>query len=170
MTDLGKANLSEKHNRTWPDDLPFTGAACARVDVKVSCMLTRFRLSSTWSMIAFYLAFRRIRRAAREIEGLLHAAFFIEDLHTCYTFSLWKDDWSIVEFGGVQAHVRAATSAFGPTYRRDLGRSEIWSAQFRLWAVSCHNLCLEGLDWQSILGNEWEKRKDAIRAMEEMPI
>ncbi len=167
--DEGRAAGAE-HNRTvkegdqpcdWPDSRPFTGAAFARVDTKVSCVLTRFRLRSAWSLLPFYLAFRRVRRESRKIAGLLQALFLIEDLRTCYTLSLWMNDCAIVDFGRVSAHITAANSAFGPTYRRDLQRSEIWSAQFRLWAVSSHNLGWEGFDLQPILGDQWERRESA---------
>ncbi len=156
---MGAADM----NRSWQEDCPYSGAGFARVDTTLSCVLTRFRLRSRWSLIPFYIAFRRVRRAAQEVGGLLKAVFLVEDSHTCYTLSLWKDDWSIVDFGNVRAHVDAANSAFGPTYREDLGRAEIWSAQFRLWAVSCHNLSWEGLDLQPILGDQWERRTQVTR-------
>lgn len=144
----------------WPDERPYTGAAFARMDSTVACVMTRFRLRSTWSLIPFYLAFRRVRRSARDVDGLLQAVFLIEDLRTCYTISLWKDDCSIVDFSSIRAHISAANSAFGPTYRKDLNRAEIWSAQFRLWAVSCHNLNWEGLDLQTELAEQWGRREE----------
>jgi hypothetical protein len=144
----------------WPDDKPYTGAAFARTETKASCVLTRFRLRSAWSLVPFYFSFRRVRRAAQDVSGLLQAVFLIEDLHTCYTMSLWKDDCAIVDFSTrVSAHIIAANSAFGPTYRSDLRRAEIWSAQFRLWAVSRHNLKWEGLDLQSVLGDKSDPPK-----------
>jgi hypothetical protein len=95
---------------------------------------------------------------------LLNASFLVEDLHTCYTMSLWKDDCAILEFSTrVHAHISAANSAFGPTYRADLKRAEIWSAQFRLWAVSEHNLQWEGLGMQEVL-EEQRKHLDVVRA------
>ena len=145
----------------WPDSRPITGAAFARVDTKVSCVLTRFRLRSAWSLLPFYMAFRRVRRESRKVAGLLQALFLIEDWRTCYTLSLWMNECAIVDFGRVESHINAANSAFGPTYRRDLQRSEIWSAQFRLWAVSSHNLGWEGFDLQPILGDQWERRESA---------
>ena len=163
--------MTERHC-LWEDDCPFSGASFARVDTTLSCVLTRFQLRSYWSLISFYLAFRRVRRAAQDVGGLLKAVFLIEDLRTCYTLSLWKDDWAIVDFGRVRAHVNAANSAFGPTYRQDLKRAEIWSAQFRLWAVSCHNLNWEGLDLQTILADQWGRREEVARmgvAVEEDP-
>lgn len=149
--------------RPWSDDDPISGAGFARMDSTVSCVLTRFRLRSFWSLIPFYLHFRRVRRAARDIRGLLKATFLIEDLRTCYTLSLWTDEWAIVDFGSVRAHVDAANSAFGPTYRKDLKIAEIWSAQFRLWAVSCHNLNWEGLELKTILADQWTRREEVAQ-------
>jgi hypothetical protein len=150
--------------RSWPDDRPFSGASFARVDTPISCVITRFRLRSPWSLARFYLAFRRVRRAARDLEGLLQAGFLVENLRTCYTLSLWKDDWAIVDFGNLRAHVDAANSAFGQTWRTDLKRAEIWSAQFRLWAVSCHNLNWEGLDLRTLLAGQWARREEVAGA------
>jgi hypothetical protein len=166
-----KVATTIRHSRTqsngqpcdWPDDQPETGAAFARMDTTVSCVMTRFRVRSAWSLIPFYLKFRRVRRASMNVDGLLKAVFLIENLHTCYTMSLWKNDCAIVEFGSIYAHVAAANSAFGPTWRSDLKRAEIWSAQFRLWAVSAHNLSWEGLDLQTVLADQWHKRAYVAR-------
>ena len=147
----------------WPDEQPSTGASFARVDTTVSCVMTRFRLRSAWSLIPFYLAFRRVRRSARDVAGLLKATFLVEDLRTCYTVSFWKDECAIVDFGRVHAHITAANSAFGPTWRKDLKRPEIWSAQFRLWAVSAHNLNWEGFDLQTVLADQWGRREMVAR-------
>ena len=143
----------------WPESYPLSGASFARMDSSVSCVLTRFRLRSRWSLIPFYLSFRRVCAASSGVSGLLKAAFLIEDLRTCYTLSLWENDWAIVEFGSVQAHVKAANRAFGATYSKEKNRAEIWSAQFRLWAVSCHNLRRDGLDLKAVLGDQWDRRK-----------
>lgn len=151
---MGLAEMGQ----SLPDAPPYTGAGFARVDTTVSCVLTRFRLRSSWSLIPFYFAFRRVRKAAGSVGGLLKAVFLIEDTHTCYTLSLWSGDDAIVDFGRLRAHVDAANSAFRPTYRQGLRRAEIWSAQFRLWAISCHNLNWEGVDLQPILGQQWERR------------
>jgi hypothetical protein len=107
------------------------------------------------------------------VPGLLKALFLLENLHTCYTLSIWKNDNAILEFGGcVPDHIHAANSAFGPTYNWDLRRPEIWSAQFRLWAVSCNNLNWEGLDMRELLASQWEKRELVNRGeftLEEQP-
>jgi hypothetical protein len=156
--------MSEKD--VWPDKGQMTGASFARMDTTISCVLTRFRLRSRWSLIPFYIGFRRVRRAASDISGLLKAVFLVENLRTCYTLSFWKDDWSIVEFGTyVKEHVEEANSSFARTYRQDVNRSEIWSAQFRLWAVSCYNLNWEGFDLQPLLRDQWQRRSDIARAI-----
>ena len=149
------------NHRSWPDDRPLSGASFARVDTTISCVLTRFHLRSSWSLIPFYLAFRRVRREAQAIAGLLHASFLVENRRTCYTLSLWKDEYSIVSFGSVRSHITAANSAFSGAYGR---QPEVWSAQFRMWAVSCHNLNWEGLDWQAHLADQWGRLEQAARS------
>jgi hypothetical protein len=150
--------MDEKRS-SWPDDRPMTGAAFARMDTTISCVLTRFRLRSRWSLVPFYLTFRRVRRDARQIAGLLQALFLIEDLRTCYTLSLWRDDDAILDFSTrVRSHVDAANHSFSRLEQKDLKRPEIWSAQFRLWAVSCHNLNWEGFDLQTLLADQWSRR------------
>jgi hypothetical protein len=144
-------NVEGSHH--WPDDRKMTGAGFARVDTPISCVLSRFHLKSPLSLLPFYLAFRRIRRDARDdVPGLLKAVFLIEGIRTCYTLSIWKNDWSIVEFGRVRAHIDAANSVFRVVSRKDPNHAEIWSAQFRLWAVSSHNLSWDGLDMEEALG------------------
>jgi hypothetical protein len=44
-----------------------------------------------------------------------------------------------------------------------LKRPEIWSAQFRLWAVSAHNLNWEGFDLQTVLADQWGRREMVAR-------
>jgi len=150
----------DEKKRSWPDDRPYSGAAFARVDTTISCVLTRFHLRSSWSLIPFYLAFRRVRREARAVAGLLQSAFLVENRRTCYTLSLWKDDYSIVDFGRVRSHISAANCVFAGVYGR---RTEIWSAQFRMWAVSCHNLNWEGLDLRTHLADQWTRREKIAR-------
>jgi hypothetical protein len=151
---------------TWPDSRPMSGAGFARVDTTIACVLSRFRLNSVFSIVPFYLAFRRIQNGASSVPGFMKAVLLFENHRTFYTLSFWKDDWSIVQFSDVRAHISAANSAFDATYREDLKRAEIWSAQFRLWAVSSHNLNWEGLDLQTALGDQWHKREKITLAME----
>lgn len=158
MRDMQMENVEDRP--AWSDECAKSGPGFARVNTTLSCVLTRFNVRSPFELIRFYFAFRLVRRAAANVRGLLKSAFLIEDLHTCYTLSFWKDDNAIVTFGSVRAHVKAANSAFGPTFRKDLKRPEIWSAQFRLWAVSCHNLNWEGFDLTEFLADQWNRRHD----------
>jgi hypothetical protein len=161
--ELHKSNQTAANMRpVWPDDRLMSGAAFARMDTKVSCVMTRFRLNSPFALIPFYLAFRRVRRESRKVNGLLKAVFLVENPLTCYTLSLWKDDWAIVEFGNGAAHVDAARSAFAAAHRKD-HRAEIWSAQFRLWAVSCHNLNWDGLELRPLLADQWARREQVAK-------
>lgn len=150
---------TDNTQHSWPEGLPVSDAGFARVHTTVSCVLTRFRLRSCLALVPFYLLFRQVRNDARKIRGFLLATFLVENLHTCYTLSLWEEDSAIPEFGRLRSHVHAANSSFAPTYRKDLNRAEIWSAQFRLWAVSCHNLNWEGLDLEKILADQWDVRQ-----------
>jgi hypothetical protein len=148
---------------SWPNDCPHSGAAFDRVDTTVSCILTRFHLRSSWALIPFYLAFRRVRREARRCAGLLQAAFLVENRRTCYTLSLWKDENAIRDFGSVRSHIDAANSVFLYGYCNGRSGPEIWSAQFRLWAVSSHNLNWEGLDLRPHLGDQRTQRDEMAR-------
>ncbi|PWT88612.1 MAG: hypothetical protein C5B54_10365 [Acidobacteria bacterium] len=151
----------DEKQQSWSEDSPITGAAFARVDTNISCLLTRFHLRSSWSLLPFYLAFRRVRKEARKVSGLLQAVFLIENRRTCYTLSLWKDDYSIVHFGSVRSHIQAANYVFASGSCNGRRGPEIWSAQFRMWAVSCHNLNWEGLDLKTHLAEQWKRREMA---------
>lgn len=149
--------------QSWPDDLPFSSAVYERVGGTVSCVLTRFYLRSALWLPFFFLAFRRVRRQAREtVPGLIEAIFLVEGPRTCYTLSLWTDDRAIVDFGTrVTTHISAARWAFGPTFCKKLCRPEIWSVQWRLWAVS-HNLNWKGVDLRAVLARQLGKDPQEI--------
>jgi hypothetical protein len=136
------------------EDSPISGAAYERVGGTVTCVLTRFQAPSVWSLPFFYLAFRQIhKQALAKAPGLIKALFLIENLRTYWVLSLWIDDKAIVEFGTrVSSHVSHANWALLHVFRKDLQRPELWSVQWRLWAVS-HNLNWEGVDLRrSLLG------------------
>ena len=98
--------------------------------------MTRFRVARVWHLIAMYRAYRRIRRDALGVGGLLVTKFFVENAHTCYTFSMWKDDAAILEFNTrVRSHPVFANSLMGRLWEPTSGRFGLWSAQFRLSAV-----------------------------------
>lgn len=114
------------------------GTGYARVDTSVSCLLTRFKLRSAWSLVRFYRTFRRVRRDADTVPGLITSLFLVEDLRTCYTLSLWATPSSIRQFNtDTRAHIRAANKSFKDLEFGPDG-PELWSAQFRLSAVSPH--------------------------------
>ena len=122
------------------------GTGYDRVDSDVMCVITRFQLRSTWSLLRFYWLFRSVRAQSKQVAGLITSGFLFEDLRTCYTLSIWRDERAILRFNGdVAAHVHAATGCFG-----DLDtvnhRKALWSAQFRLFALSPCNLQWEGVD------------------------
>src|SRR5690349_11001313 len=83
------------------------------VDTSVSCLLTRFRLRSMWSLLGFYLSYKRVRAETAECEGLIASLFLVENLRTCYTLSFWRNVAAIVDFNGRgRAHVNATNRSF----------------------------------------------------------
>src|SRR2546426_11938236 len=105
--------------------------------------------------------FRRVRRQAMATTpGLIKAVFLVEGPRTCYTLSLWTDDNAIVDFGTrVTSHIGSANWAIVHVFRNDLHRPEIWSVQWRLWAIS-HNLNWEGVDLREVLAKQIGKPQD----------
>ena len=144
-------STGRKPRYTWPDDAPVSSAGFTPVDSGVTCVMTRFQLRSARDLVRFYFLYRRVRRDAHRRSGLLHAGFLIEGLRTFYSFTLWEDDSAVVEFGtNVYSHVRIASRGLGATFRKDLGRPEIWSTQWRLDATS-DNLNWEGVELRSLV-------------------
>src|SRR5207247_381179 len=62
------------------------------VDVPIMCSITRFGLRNARSLASSYLAFRHLLREAARTppDGLLKAAFLVEDPKTWYSFSIWS--------------------------------------------------------------------------------
>jgi len=147
----------------WPEDDSISGAAYERVGGTVTSVLTRFQAPSFWSLPFFYLAFRQVRRQAlATTPGLVKTVFLLENLRTYWILSLWTDNKAIVEFGGrVSSHVRHANWALLHVFREDLQRPELWSVQWRLWAVS-HNLNWEGVDLRGIIARQSRNPSDEI--------
>ena len=135
-----------------PRDAPVSGAGYWCTDSEVTCVITRFHVRSVWDLVRLYRLYRRVRREARQrCSGLLHAGFLVEGLHTLYSFTMWKDDGAILEFGTVvDSHVRIAGHGLRATFRPDTGRPEIWSTQWRLSAIS-DNLNWAGVDLRPLL-------------------
>lgn len=146
----------------WSADAPVSAAGFERVESTVTCVLTRFRVRSIWDLFRFYRTFRRVRRDARHIRGLLHAGFLIEGPRTCYSLSLWADEGAILEFGTfIESHVHAARHAFRATFRKDLQRPEICSTQWKLTAAS-NNLNWEGVDLRPLIASMVAGGVDAV--------
>jgi hypothetical protein len=129
------------------------------VDTDISCVITRFRLKSPWSLLPMYLAYRRVRRESRRVKGLLQPLFVIEGWRTCYTISFWANGSAILEFNGLRSHVMEANRSFSRSWNRDMRRAEIWSVQMSLSAISRHNLRWEGFDLRTVIEDESAKRR-----------
>ena len=127
------------------------GTAFECVQTSITCVLTRFKVRSPWALWGLYCSFRKVRAAAQSVSGLLASAFFFENSRTCYTFSLWQNDSAILEFNTrVMEHVSAANGSFKSLYWSSSG-PELWSAQFRLIALSRYNHRWQGLDLAELL-------------------
>ncbi len=132
----------------------FSGAAYERYTTTVSCVMTRFYLRSPLWLLPFYLAFRHVKKQAADIPGLVRMTFLVENWRTCYTVSIWENESAIVDFSTrVTNHIHVANWSFGKTFRHDKHRPEIWSVQWRLFAVS-HNLNWDGVDLRAIIASQ----------------
>jgi hypothetical protein len=110
-------------------------------------------MHSFLSLPIFFILFRKIRREARErIPGLIQAVLLLEGVRTCHTLSLWTDDNAIRDFGShIHSHVPAARWAFSRLFfNHGLRRAEIFSAQWKLWAVG-HNLNWPGVNLRDFI-------------------
>jgi hypothetical protein len=149
-----EATASNNPSRSqWSDASPLSGASYERVTTTVACVLTRFKLPSIWLLPQFFLKFRRVRREAANLPGLITTVFLVEDLKTCYTLSLWTDDAAISEFGVLLSHIFAANWSIRHIYRKDSGFVPIWSAQWRLWALG-RNLHWDNINIRTILAEQ----------------
>lgn len=121
------------------------------VEPGITCMLTRFRLRSVVALVRFLVHYRRIKKQAEKVDGLITSAFLIENLTTCYTLSIWKQaHQSIPEFNVlVTDHIHAANASFDDLVVQS-GKPLLWSAQFRLSAISPHNFRWEGTDFSDL--------------------
>lgn len=140
-----------------------TGAGYRRLDTEVTCVLTRFELRSAWSLLWMWWAFRKVRAESRRVGGLLRTVFLVESPRVCYIFSVWADERALLEFGThVHSHVHAARHSFRRVFNPARQRAEIWSTQWRLWAVS-NNLSWEGFDLRGALDEEGRRAVDEAR-------
>ncbi|HXF68488.1 MAG TPA: hypothetical protein VNK89_01665 [Thermoflexus sp.] len=136
------------------------------------CVLTRIRLRHPWALPLMVLAYLHVKRQARLIPYLKRTAFLLQDIHTFFILSIWEGEQGFLDFGTfVTSHIVAANRAFAFTALR-AGRPEIWSTQWRIWAVS-NNLNWDGFqDWSTLVGGQaeppmvavgsqaWEEKRD----------
>ena len=121
------------------------------VDVPITCVITRFGLRSALCLLPTYLDYRRTKREAVHVSGLLRTAFVVENLRTCYTLSIWSRLDDIPHFGTrVTFHVNAANRIFGRASTSKRGGPEVWSTKWRLTFVS-NNLNWEDFDLRSLI-------------------
>ncbi|HEX9941074.1 MAG TPA: hypothetical protein VGG03_03595 [Thermoanaerobaculia bacterium] len=133
----------------WPTRLHAPGDH--PVEVTVTCVLTRFGLRTPLHLLLTYLDYRRTRKRAARVPGLLRTAFLVEGLTTCYNLSLWADPDDIAVLGrDVPEHVDAARRVFGRLAMSPRGGPELWSTKWRLTSVS-NNLNWEDLDLRSLI-------------------
>lgn len=105
------------------------------------CVITRFRLRRPWHLFLTWLDYRAVRRQAFAHKGgLIRTAFLIENLHTCYSLSIWDSYAAIPHFGtDVPNHIHAGNRVMGKLADTAHGRPEIWSTKWKLLSTS-HNL------------------------------
>lgn len=148
----------------WPLDCPLSGAGYQRVAGTVSCVFTRFKLPSVWSVARFILVFRRVRAEAEKGSGLIKSLLLFESPRVCYTVSLWRDDASIARFGKLASHVNAANWGLNLAHCKTRQRSEIWSVQWRLHAIS-DNLNWDDVDLRRVLTAQLGRPPQAISSV-----
>lgn len=103
------------------------------------CVMTRFRVRRPWDVVRAYFEYRRVARDARAAVGdsLIHTVFLVENLRTCYSLSIWRDEAAIGQFGTqVPRHVSAAGRIFPRLARTDDGNPELWATRWRLMRLS----------------------------------
>lgn len=110
-----------------------------RANTEIVCLMTRFEVRSLQGMLRLYRSFRRVREASRRQPGLIATKFLMESLRTCYTVSFWQNEAAIWHFNThCVEHIEAANRCFRDLRRSD-GKVCLWSAKFRLSALSHFN-------------------------------
>jgi len=133
------------------------GTGFVRTDTLVACTLTRFRLRSPLHLPSFYLAYRRVQRAAKtKVPGLIVSAFFIERPSVCCTLGLWQSDQSISDFNELFEHIHAANWAIRRVYDNRQKVARLTSLHMRVEAFS-QNLYWDDVDLRPYAGvsDEW---------------
>ena len=125
------------------------------------CVITRFRLRRPWYLISTWLHYRAVRRQAlahNSHGGLIRTAFLIENLHTCYSLSIWDSYAAIPQFGtDVKSHVQAGNFVISRLAISTRDRPELWSTKWKLLSTS-HNL-----EWMGPDGNPYPEPEETPR-------
>jgi len=93
------------------------------------CVVTRITFPSRRSLPGAYRRFRRLRRAARAIPGLVETHVRVARGATLLIFSVWEHELALIQFTTLESHVNAVRW----TIRK---RGEVWSGVFRLTGTS----------------------------------
>ena len=117
-----------------------------RTNSSITCVLTRFRLRHATDLLATRRDYHEVVAGARQTSGLLASAFLVENVHTCFSLSIWDSPRSIPKFGtNVPAHIPAARRVFGRARVDPDGGAEVWSTKWSLRSFS-NNLSWGGFD------------------------
>ncbi len=124
------------------------------VDKPLYCVLTRIRLRHFWALPLAIWMYLRVRRQAHRVSQLKQSCLLIENLHTFLILSVWDGEAGFRDFGTwVTSHVAAAHWTFSNVNVRN-GKYEVWSTQWRLWAIS-NNLSWDDFEvWSGLNGGQ----------------
>jgi hypothetical protein len=93
------------------------------------CVITRFHLRHFWQLIAFYHAYRYMKRDLQSASGLIRYTFLLESPYVCYTLSIWESEQAMMLFNNTSAHLRVLRRL------RPFCRA-IWSADWHTGMIS----------------------------------
>jgi len=128
------------------------------------CVLTRVHLRSFRALPFAWWSYGQVQRQARQIPQLKRTAFLIQDLRTFFILSIWEGEEGILDFGTrITSHVAAARWSFTWMARR-YGKPEVWSTQWRIYAVS-NNLNWSGYqEWANLQTEDAEPAATPVYA------
>lgn len=107
----------------------FIGNSPTRKPLPTLCLVTRIEARSGWEVGVLILSFRRMRRQARQVAGLVEA-FMILRRPAVYIVSLWSDERAIADFAtAVPSHLAMVRWTHGRKLRT-------WSALYNFVGTS----------------------------------
>lgn len=95
------------------------------------CVTTRFQIKHLWALVPMYLMYRRMHHELDRAPGLIRYAFLVQSPRACCTLSVWTSEEALMAFANNPVHIHAVR-------RAKRWCSDIWSAYWRLDAVSKH--------------------------------